>query len=411
MSTLNRLSVTQNNQNIQKRKILFPDNSVDAFGRLAVASPVSIFDSKLTTNEQSRYWTDTLTSNGTATYDNNLSAMKLDVTTVSGDKVTRSTNECFNYQAGKGQGVFITFVMATPQTNLVQRVGQFNVNDGLFFEYKDDTLYAVKRSSTSGSPVDTKIEQSQWNYDKMDGTGVSGVTIDVTKTNIAVIQYQWLGVGAVTFAWDIDGVLFPCHVIKNANYETNVYIRTPNNPVTYEIENTGTTAGASQMRAICCNVFSSGGSEPRTRTRGFDMGGDVLSVGSASFIPVLSIRKNTASINETARLLSYYLVVATNDDIIYRIVLNPTLTTPDWAATVMDGGDGYIEADTAATSTTGGELLLTSGGSQNQSAPTSLAEGVKILTSGSTSDIISIQAISTATNANVAAGINWEEIL
>jgi hypothetical protein len=84
----------------------------------------------------------------------------------------------FPYQPGKSLLALMTFVMAPTQTNLRQRVGYFGANDGLYLEQNDTDVRFVLRKSTSGSVDDTEyVTQANWNVDKFDGTGPSGITI------------------------------------------------------------------------------------------------------------------------------------------------------------------------------------------------------------------------------------------
>lgn len=151
----------------------------------------------------------------------------------------RQTRMRFNYQPGKGQEVILTGVFGAGQAGITKRIGYFDTNNGLFFQLSGTTLSVVRRTSTSGSPVDNVVTQANWNIDKLDGTGASGVTLDLTKTQIMIIEFEWLGVGRVRYGFDIDGKIIFVHQLFNANNLTEVYISTPNLPVKYEIANDG----------------------------------------------------------------------------------------------------------------------------------------------------------------------------
>jgi len=110
---------------------------------------------------------------------------------------------------------------------------------GIFASGSGATANIVRRTSTSGSPVETVVPQASWNIDKMDGTGVSGITMDFTKTQILVISAQWLGVGRVIVGFNIGGIIRPVHQFLNANNLTVPYTQTFNLPVRMEIRNTG----------------------------------------------------------------------------------------------------------------------------------------------------------------------------
>ena len=166
-------------------------NAYDAFGRLRVSNPFTIFDS---TNVMSKntLFDEALTGSGTVTYTANKSTVNLNVTTASGDKVIRQSKRVMSYQPGKSLLILNTFVMQTPEANLKQKVGTFDANNGIFFTADETTLKIVRRSYTSGASVDDPISQSAWNGDKLDGTGASGYTLDPTKATILFTDYEWL---------------------------------------------------------------------------------------------------------------------------------------------------------------------------------------------------------------------------
>jgi hypothetical protein len=101
----------------------------------------------------------------------------------------------------------------TGKANVVRRWGYFDEENGLFWELDGTTLYAVQRSSTTGSVVDTRVAQANWNRDSLDGT--IRYDLDVTKTNLYWMDFQWLGVGIVRFGvYENDGTKTTCHVLK-----------------------------------------------------------------------------------------------------------------------------------------------------------------------------------------------------
>jgi hypothetical protein len=215
--------------------VAFPSVAVDAFGRLRVSNPYTLFDS------QNRYQKDpqfneTLTTGGTSTYVANESTVDLAVTTSSGSKVVRQTNRVFPYQPGKGLLVLATFVMNAGKTNLRQRVGYFNTDNGVFFQANGTTKSFVLRTNTSGTPSDARTaDQSTWNGDKLDGSGPSGITLDITKSQILWMDFEWLGVGSVRCGFVINGQFIVCHTFNNANEQTKVYMTTAILPIRYEI--------------------------------------------------------------------------------------------------------------------------------------------------------------------------------
>ena len=159
-------------------------NSVDAFGRLRVSNPLTIFDSKNIMSKNSLFDESTV-NGGTVTYTQNKSTVNLNVTETAGSKTIRQSKRVMSYQPGKSLLTLSTFVMNTPTTNLKQKVGLFDANNGIFF-FVDGTDYKiVRRTYTSGAAVDTEISQSSWNGDKLNGTGASGFTLYPDKSKLS----------------------------------------------------------------------------------------------------------------------------------------------------------------------------------------------------------------------------------
>jgi len=234
----------------------------DAFGRLRVSNPLTIFDSKNVLSKNSLF--DESTANGgTVTYTQNKSTVSLNVTEASGSKTIRQSKRVMSYQPGKSLLILNTFVMNTATANLKQKVGAFDANNGIFFTADGTTLKIVRRTYTSGTSTDNEVSQSSWNGDKLDGTGASGYTLDVAKSNILFMDFEWLGVGSVRVGFVIDGKFITAHTFNNANSLTTVYMQTANLPIRYEIERSGTlSAGTYTLQQICSTCMSEGGYAP-----------------------------------------------------------------------------------------------------------------------------------------------------
>lgn len=95
--------------------------------------------------------------------------------------------------------------------------------------------------------------QSKWNLDRMDGTGPSGYTLDISKMQMAYIDYTWYGAGFIRFGFrGPQGDIVYCHKIANNNVNTSAYMRSGNLPGRFEVSNYGynsrLVAGATGVR-------------------------------------------------------------------------------------------------------------------------------------------------------------------
>jgi len=252
-----------NNVNVEPTVIGGGDGSTayDAFGRLRVSNPLTIFDSTNVLSKNNLFDED-LTGSGTVTYTANKSTVNLNVTTASGDKVIRQSKRVMSYQPGKSLLNLNTFVMNAQESGLEQRVGMFDTNNGIFFEDTGTGYQIVRRTYVTGSAADNDVAQSSWNGDKLDGTGASGYTLDPTKATIMFTDYEWLGMGSVRVGFVIDGKFIVAHTFLNANNLSTVYMQSANLPIRYEIETTGTISGAAVLQQVCSTTMIEGGYAP-----------------------------------------------------------------------------------------------------------------------------------------------------
>lgn len=83
-----------------------------------------------------------------------------------------------------------------------------------------------------------RVPQSQFNRDKLDGTGSSAYTANLAKMQMIGLQYTWYGAGFVDFMMrGADGNWVYAHRFYNNNVNDEAYMRTGNMPVRYELVN------------------------------------------------------------------------------------------------------------------------------------------------------------------------------
>jgi hypothetical protein len=390
--------------------------AADAFGRMRVSEPYTLFDS------QNRYAADnqfdvSTTGTGSTTFLPNEAAVKMEVTGAGVGSVKRQSYRSFPYQPGKGLLVLATFVMDSSQSlNLTQRVGYYNDQNGVFFQRVDGTYSFVLRSYVTGSVSDARtVTQSEWNGDKLDGNGASGYTLDPSKAQILWMDFEWLGVGSVRCGFIINGEYITCHTFNNANEITNVYMTTAILPVRYEIVTT-VSAVAASMKAICCSVISEGGFEQTSVDHVARRTSVLASIGN-TFLPLVSIRLASSRLGSVVLPNRVQVLPTTSQNYEVVLVKNPTLTGASWTAVPTDSN---VEYDVSATATTGGSIVQTdyttasaSGGTPGLTAPTGynfdLQLGVSI---AGTSDIytVAIRTVSGATTGDAVASLSFYDL-
>jgi hypothetical protein len=331
--------------------------NTDAFGRLRVSQPYTLFDSQQRYAADNQF--DTSTVNGASTtFLSNESTVQMSVAATINSEAVRQTFRSMSYQPGKGLLVLATFAMNTPTANIRQRVGYFNTQNGVFFEANGTTLSMVMRSDslpTPGTPSDIRsIPQSAWNGDKLDGTGASGYTLDPSKTQIFWCDFEWLGVGSVRTGFVINGQYIVCHTFNNANEIGSVYMTTAILPVRYEIKNLSNAVTAS-MKQICSTVISEGGYEQYSPSH-LARRTTKLSNIQLTFKPVVSIRLASTALGAVVLPGRMQLLPIASQNYEVGLFFNATLTGASWSAVASDAN---AEMDTSATAMTGGTLVQT----------------------------------------------------
>jgi hypothetical protein len=324
--------------------------ALDAFGRIRVSEPFTLFDSSHHYADNGLFDTAT-TGTGSTSHNANTSTVSMTVGTASGDQVIRETKRVFVYQPGKSLLILNTFVMNPAKTGLRQRVGFFGANNGIFIELDGTTVNLVERSYVTGSIVETKVAQANWNGDKLNGTGESGLTLDLTKAQIFWIDIEWLGAGSSRCGFIINGKYYVAHTFHHANIIDSVYLSTATLPIRYEITNTATTASSSTLKQICSTVLSEGGFERKVAPQVIRMTG-VTSVGT-SFEPLITMRLASDRL-DAAVLLNKYSATTINNAL-YEIALikNATLT----GASYNTSDFSNIDYDVTATALSGGTIM------------------------------------------------------
>ena len=317
----------------------FGDNSsVDAFGRLRVSSPITLFDSKVLHQKTTLDYNEALSGSATIGFVEGDSLVQYN-TTNQNDYAIRQSNLRFNYQPGKSNlGLFSCLLSA--ETDVVKRVGFFQgasaapyePTDGAWFEMTQNGPYFVTKK-TKGTSFTSSTPQSAWSIDKFDGTGPSGINLDFTKAQIIAMDYEWLGIGRQRFGFVVNGQLLYAHYVSHLNGLTAPYISYPNQPVRYELRQQGSTPGS--MKQICASVINEGADQQPLGTLCTVNLSSTVSCATTGWTFVIGVRTNpsypnTVSMLRTAEILN----TSTNADCMFKIfnydVSFSNGSTPTW---------------------------------------------------------------------------------
>ena len=291
----------------------------DAFGRLRVSQPESLFSFSQIQGSGGYYFTESTSGGGALAYDEDLSATVLSVGTAPGDMALRQSKKYIKYEAGRSQLTIMTASMAAQKTNLEQCCGYYDDDDGVFFLNDGTTNYFVLRSSTSGVLLERAVPQSEWSIDTADGSGTSEFNLDISKANIYAFDLQWLGVGRVRCGLETPtGELIYVHSFDNANSFNSVYMKKANLPVRWEIKNNGVTASSSEMQQICAGVFSEGGFRPLGNPGSTNTGVSSVTIGNTEEA-LLAVRLKSQFNRATIVPIAVDVSVGSNASLLVRI--------------------------------------------------------------------------------------------
>lgn len=392
--------------------------SGDAFGRVRTSSPSSLFDAQLTYNLQPLLLESITNGTGaTVTHDTtNRMALMTFSSTPTGGKAYMQTYEYFRYRAGHSQLAYITFIMGAGVTNVVKFAGYSDGSNGIEFQLSGTTKQFVIYSDTTLG--DQTVTQTNWNLDKMNGTGTSGVTLDLTKVQILVLDFQALYAGRVRVGFDVDGVVIWAHEFLHANVSAYPYLQSANLPIRAGMTCTGTVSAT--MNFMCCTVQTENGN---TAGEGFHFSQDAsVAAASGSLTHLVSIQPKTTfnSITNRTKIVfeSVDLIVTGSNPVHYSICLGDVLTGTT-AFNDVNATYSAAQYNTAGTTSGSPSIVLYQGhipasavskGQITQNI--NLKTPITLDSSGAARALgrITVLVSGLGGNSNVEGSINWVEI-
>ena len=396
--------------------------NADAFGRTRVSNPLTLFDSSHRYRDNN-LWDSLIVGTGsTVGFVTAQGLINVGIGTTAGCSVIRETTKVFSYQPGKSLLVLNTFVMNAPKTNLRQRVGYFGADNGMYLQVSgigSTSVSFVERSLSTG--IETVVPQTEWNIDKLDGTGVSGYTLDISKAQILWMDIEWLGLGTVRVGFVINGQFIHCHSFHHANIIQSTYITTASLPLRYEIANTGITTSSSTLKQVCSTVISEGGYELSGLQQAVETPITApvdLPSPRGTYYPVLSIRlKSSPNRLDAIVILTALSLMGIGNGPLYnwQVRASATTTGGTW---VSAGEDSAVEYKIDGGTVSGGRILASgffSSNNQSQASVDILKEALfkfQLERNGLTGTPyeLSLVIASDTAGADVFASLDWEEV-
>lgn len=334
----------------------------DGFLMSHIVKPLSIYDEILTYSRKSVIQYDftygiiedliNIEENNSATIVWNMDGMiNLNSNTDPAGASVITTTDFIKSQADEGIDVYITASFDTPTVNNIQEIGLGSATDGVFFCQDENGLYVFTRNNS----VDTIYRRADWNVDKLDGLGKSGMILN--PTNLNVYRIEFVNNCCFTFYVKNDKTpeWNPVHTIQVANEMNTLPLRLSNNFICVVSRNTGATTGA-RLKVSNFSVYNSGEFKVRGPLRS-----TVFTKTISAPVPVLSI-KNIVTFKGIPNKITCFLQnlsVASDGtkNVIISLYKNATLTTPTWVD--FDVNNSPIQYDTTSASFSSGRLIST----------------------------------------------------
>jgi len=328
------------------------ENTQSAFGETKVSEPYQLANLLFKYNIDPLAWGTDVVGSATVTHVAAKSAAQLYVSSADADNARLRTHDYYQYRFGLGLFVRLNVWHSDEgQTNQVREWGIFTENDGLLWKLDGTALKIVVRTSTSGSPVETVYTQANWSNDPMDGTGPSGLDLDITKNSTYEIQFQW-GAGIINFF--IDGVL--THKIEGFNKNASPFMQTADLPISFSMKNNGASTAGYMYTCGSAAMIESGEDLPD-----YSFGAYIPSyvLVSPTERPILSIRPKLTfnGIENRMRVIPVLGKIANDGKrASYRVILDGTLGGGTNFNSVAD--DSGVEFDYESTTISGGLTML-----------------------------------------------------
>jgi hypothetical protein len=324
--------------------------SHDWFWRLRVSNPKTLLDFKQTRDWLPLFFDDAETSWSwtSSTYQSNKASTRISVAANTAWVRVRQSKQWSNYQPWKSQLIFETFANSLSVSWIRKQAWMYWDNWGIYHKHEDWTANVWIRTYNTWSAVDNDIAQADWNYDKMDWTWRSWITLDFSKTQILIIDFEWLWVWRVRVWWVVDWCICYCHYFNHANNLDEVYMSNPNAPIRYEIENDWTWP-ADSFDTICSSIISEWWQDETALTSYHSRNWTSITLANQDlYTPLISLRlkSNGKCTRIWPQDLSVHLT--SNDNFEWVLFLNPTIAGTD-NASWSDVTNSSLQIDTSRT--------------------------------------------------------------
>jgi hypothetical protein len=346
-------------------RIVIDNNNQDIGGRLRVSETYTLGDYKSILDKNERQIHETINGTATSTFTSDTASVDMSVTN-NNDFVIRQSYNYHSYNSGNTQLIQCTFKNFQPETNVIKKIGYFSSNattpynsnlDGFYLESSNGIVSLIMQrvGNTTFS-----IPQSSWN-DPLDGTGDSEFTMDWSKFNVLVADFLYLGGTALRIGFAINGYITWVHVEPNAGLNANVMMKSPRQPIRYEIRSTG---GIGSFSFICSKVATEGVQNVYGIPNSVSLNTpDVNANSSGTCYACIGIRKKTTYRDVLIQIQTLSAIeTSNNQSFLWELRLNPTVAgtfvyNSHSTTSCMEVALGDTTSNPSTTTVTGGAII------------------------------------------------------
>jgi hypothetical protein len=253
-----------------------------------------------------------------------------------------------------------TFPDTNTDASTYQYGGLFKNEDAIAFGRSGTDFGILYRSFSS----DTFIKQADWNKDKLDGTGVSGYTLNPSMMNQYRFKFGFLGISPIisqvhaglSLGW------ITVHVIDQANKQEGVTFQNPSFPMAIVA---GRTSGTGAV-TVTTGSWAAGTTEGKHSHAGHRVfageAAKTIAAGVETYIATFENKSTYLGQTNTVHASAVFLSFTSDGtkSVRFRGYSSMTLST-SYNPVDVDTANSTMAVDTSSTSFTGGKFEFPEG--------------------------------------------------
>ena len=388
--------------------------------RMKISDYQTTFFNTFQYGKEADIWDEYTANGGSAAHNTNTNNVDMSVSGTLGSICIRQTRNTMRYIPGRTSTLTYAIRFQMPVTGIRRRLGLFDENNGFYFEDAGviganglPEYNVVVRSKTTGVVVENRVPRQQWNGDKLDGTGPSGIVASPTAQHMVNFEYEWYGAGQIIIGWTIGGHTHTIHTFNHGNLIDLPWASTPFLPIRLELENLTGVTGTHYLYQGSNSLISEGVSDKLGIAQNIIAPITGSTMASANtFYPILSIRLKSTALKGIVLPTFFQAATVDNTSVFYKLVRNATLTNANFVD--MPDANAFTQYDVSATAYTGGTdldsgFVISGGGGTGVRLDANTVYQIGRSSLGTVSDTLTLAIACPNANKSALASMTWIE--